>query len=438
MCKLKLILLFLWCSISFGYCQEKFVIQKGKKRDKIGFELVNNLIIIPVELNGVKLSFLLDTGVNTTLLLNVDQLDSLGLKNSEKIHIRGLGGEELIEAYKTRNNYLKISRTVNESLNIFMIYDENINFSPRLGVPVHGIIGTDFFEDLVVEINYARRFLKVHDPSRFRKKLNRYTAVPLTFFQNKPYVEASVGIGAVSATGKFLLDNGLSDAAWIFPENLNLAVPTNSFQDFLGLGLLGDVVGKRGRVESFSLGGIELPEMTASFPDNLIVEGVELFGDRDGSIGSEFMRRFNIVLDYGNEVMFLRQNSMFKEPFNYNMSGIVLEHSGFNIVQTYETIDPVSPLEEGVQVVRSEPKYFKKFELKPAFKVVKLRENSPALLAGLQVGDEIVLVNGRNSHKLNLEDFSRLFSSEDGRLIKLVVNRNGRKEKIRFRLKKLL
>ena len=430
--------MFFCCSTGLGYCQENFVLEHGKKRDKIKFDLVNNLIVIPVELNGVQLSFLLDTGVNTTLLLNLDQVDSLELANAEKIQLRGLGGEELIDAYRSRNNYIKIGETVNENLEIFVIYDEKINFSPRLGVPVNGIIGSDFFQDLVVEINYSRRFIRVHDPSHFKKGLNAYSEVPLIFFQNKPYVEANVEVGEVSAKGKFLLDNGLSDAAWIFPDKLNIEVPEESFEDFLGLGLLGDVTGKRSRVNSFGIGDMGIKDMTASFPDSLSLKGLELFGERDGSIGSEFLRRFNIVFNYAEKSMFLRKNNMFNEPFNYNMSGIVVEHNGFVVVQTYETVEPVSPLEEGVVVVRSEPKYFKKFQLKPSFKIVKLREDSPAALAGLKVGDEILSANGKKAYRFDLQAFSSLFSSEDGKQIRLEINRNGQVMKFKFNLKKVL
>ncbi len=70
--------------------------------------MVNNLIIVPVELNGTQISFLVDTGVKTTVLLNLESRGSLLLKSAEKIHLRGLGGEELIEAYRTPNNEFKL------------------------------------------------------------------------------------------------------------------------------------------------------------------------------------------------------------------------------------------------------------------------------------------------------------------------------------------
>ena len=69
------------CEISFS--QDKFVIQNKKKTNKIPFIFINNLIIIPVEINDVKLSFILDTGVSKPILFNFLNIsDSLHIKNT--------------------------------------------------------------------------------------------------------------------------------------------------------------------------------------------------------------------------------------------------------------------------------------------------------------------------------------------------------------------
>jgi len=56
-----------------GFSQGHFVIQNKKQTDKIRFKLINNLIILPVEINGVALSFLLDTGVNKSIIFKILQ-----------------------------------------------------------------------------------------------------------------------------------------------------------------------------------------------------------------------------------------------------------------------------------------------------------------------------------------------------------------------------
>ena len=54
---------------------------------------------------------------------------------------------------------IKIGKAVNVNQEVFVVFDEEINFTPRLGVPIHGIIGYDIFKDFVVEINYSSKSL---------------------------------------------------------------------------------------------------------------------------------------------------------------------------------------------------------------------------------------------------------------------------------------
>ncbi|MGB7784608.1 MAG: aspartyl protease family protein [Salinimicrobium sp.] len=438
MARKALFLLLLLCSCCFFYGQEGFMIKNDRRRTKIKFDLVNNLIVVPVKLNGVELSFLLDTGVNTSLLLDLSPQDSLELLNAEKIQLRGLGGHQLIDAYRSTDNVMEIGKVKNEALELYVIYDEDINFSPRLGVAVNGILGYDFFKDFVVEINYSRKFIRVHDPGRFTKKMRGYRELPLQFYRNKPYLLSEIDVDDRRQEVMLLLDNGLSDALWLFPQTMGLQVPEKSFKDLLGLGLLGDVTGDRGRIQSFQMGEIELNNVTASFPDSSSVRGLKMFTERNGSIGGELLRRFNIYMDYDAGRMFVKKNKNFRNPFNYNMSGIVLEHGGFVVVESYETvIKPVSSGSEGEEVFKA-PVVYKKFSLQPSFRIVRLRENSPGSLVGLQVGDLLVKVNGKSAYHFSLEELTHLFSSEDGKSIKLEIEREGMTKEFEFRLKKLL
>lgn len=434
----KMLFLLLLLSGCFIYGQGGFMIKNDRKRTRIRFELVNNLIIIPVKLNGLELSFLLDTGVNTTLLLDLESQDSLELRNAEKIQLRGLGGLELIDAYKSSGNVMEIGKLKNDKLDVYVIYDEEINFSPRLGVAVNGIIGSEFFKDFVVEINYSRKFLRVHDPSRFNKKLRKYERLPLHFYRNKPYLFSEIEVEQKAYEVMLLLDNGLSDAVWIFPQSLDLKVPENSFYDHLGLGLLGDVTGRRGRIESMYLGKTVLTGVAAAFPDSSSIQGLNMFTERNGSIGGEVLKRFNLVMEYRNSYMYLKKNKYFGQPFNYNMSGIVLEHGGFMLVESYETVvKPVSPANEGKEVFKT-PLVYKKFSLQPSFRIVRLRENSPGSLIGLQVGDILVEINGKKAYHYNLEELTHILSSEEGKSIKIEVEREGVIKAFEFRLKKIL
>jgi phosphoribosyl 1,2-cyclic phosphodiesterase len=63
--------------------------EKSQTKQRVSFQLINNLIVIPVAINGKKISFILDTGVHKTVIFNLSKNDSFGLLNREKIILRG-------------------------------------------------------------------------------------------------------------------------------------------------------------------------------------------------------------------------------------------------------------------------------------------------------------------------------------------------------------
>jgi C-terminal processing protease CtpA/Prc len=147
------------------------------------------------------------------------------------------------------------------------------------------------------------------------------------------------------------------------------------------------------------------------------------------------MRRFHLIFDYPNQTLYLRGNRWRDEAFTFDMSGIVLEHSGFNLIESYEkVVSSVTSKNENQNEIIMEPSFFKKFQLKPAFMIARLRENSPAKNAGLRVGDEVIKINRRNAWNMDLDDFTRIFTSEEGANITMEIMRNGRMFTYEFRL----
>ena len=108
---LILYLVFIFCS-NQAFAQDKFNIVGKNKSYSMPFKMVNNLIIIPIEVNGGTLDFLLDTGVNNSIMFNLSVEDSLKLKEIEKIRLRGLGVGDYIDAIKSNNNVFKIGKII--------------------------------------------------------------------------------------------------------------------------------------------------------------------------------------------------------------------------------------------------------------------------------------------------------------------------------------
>ena len=55
---------------------------------------------------------------------------------------------DTVEALKSRNNIFRIGEAISISQDLYAIFDPSLDFAPKLGVPIHGIMGYDFFKDL--------------------------------------------------------------------------------------------------------------------------------------------------------------------------------------------------------------------------------------------------------------------------------------------------
>lgn len=434
------------CITSISISQGKYTLPTSTS-DKIKFELIDNLIIIPVNINGVQLSFLLDTGVTKPIIFNfVNVTDSLSINNVEKIQLRGLGGGETIEALRSLNNVVKIGKGININQDLFVILDQTLNFTPKLGTDVHGIIGYDLFKDFIVEVNYRRKYIILHDPDYYvYKDCKKCESLILSFNNKKPYLDAGVIIDNRDIPVKLLIDSGGSDDLWIFEdvaEGLSLG---NSpyFTDFLGFGLSGDVHGKRSKVEGFNIKSFKLKNVNVAYPDSSSIRYAKQFSERDGSIAGGLLRRFNMIIDYRNARLTLKKNANFKVPFYYNKSGIVLEQQGLRVVKDLKrpSIDNLFPSSIGDDNNgRASPNtvylaQLMEYTLKPAYTIVKIRENSPAAETGLKVGDVVVSINGKETSKFTLQEVLGAFHDKDGKIIFLKIERNGLLMRYKFRLK---
>lgn len=434
--KNALALLFFICTIiTFG--QGKFNIPRANT-DKIKFQLIDNLIIVPVEVNGVELSFLLDTGVSKPILFNITNIDTLQVNNVETVYLRGLGGGEPVEALKSQNNLFKIGNAINIDQDIFVVFDNSINFTPRLGIPVHGIIGFDLFRDFIVEINYSSKYLRLHNSGTYvYKECKKCEQFNLSFYNNKPYINGVVKIDTEMLPVKLLIDTGSSDALWLFEEESLGMGPLNNkyFDDFLGKGLSGSVYGKRTKVKSFSLKSFVLKNVNVAFPDSTSISYARKHEERNGSISGEMLKRFNIIMDYKNARLTLKKNNKFRSPFRYNKSGIVLEQNGIRVVKEKyieKSFDNYGRSNEDNTVINFTESF--RLNLKPAFTIVELRKDSPAERAGLLIDDLILSINGKDTYNMKLQDVVELFSGDEGKLIKLEIERNFKAIRINFRL----
>jgi hypothetical protein len=380
------------CSVQRIYAQE-FHFSGNRKKSAVSFALIKNLVIIPVYINGKgPYNFILDTGVGPMIITDTAIVKGLDQTRLRPIKITGLGKGAEIDALLSNEMNASVGSAGISYIPAAILKEDVLGLSNYVGTKISGLLGYYFFRSFIVKINYSSR--RVVFSVRDDKRKIKGEIIPIQIINNKPYVNMDLdipGLGTVSA--KMVIDNGASHALSL--ETLNekpFPVPADAISANLGIGLSGPISGNLSRVTSVRLGNFKFKNVIASYPiyDDVALKTYLL--NRNGNLGAEILSRFNITFDYEGGFMYLKPNITFKRPFDHDMAGI--------------------------EVYAEETK-------PPRFYVSRIESGSPADLAGIREGDEILTVNFMKTSSMDLDDLSKLLRSGDGKMVFFSLNRSG-------------
>lgn len=424
-----------WCQ-----AQEGFVINSKKNKIKIPFQQINNLIFIPVTVNDIPLLFLLDSGVVETVLFSLEETEQIELYNVETISLKGLGSEEAINAYKSKGNKLIIADEIADLQHeILIVLEEDINFSNMVGIPVNGIIGYQFFKDNIIEIDYENKVLYVFKEAEKipKNRFKNFVKIPISIEGKKPYLFGDVLFSKNWNQVKLLLDTGNSDAIWLFDIKPTV-IPDPKIDDFLGVGFSGTITGLRARLPQFKINNFGFENPLIAFPDAASTKNVKMAANRGGSIGAEILRRFTAVFDYKGGYLYLKMNSGYSDLFVFNRSGLEvhLKEKQWQPEEVYNN----KAVKKDINFDTESPVYNLKFKMveKPIYSISNVRQDSPAALAGLEKNDVLITINNRAASSYSLQSINNLLKANEGKKVKMEVERNGQIIATEFVLKKIL
>lgn len=384
-----------------------FEITSSSGRTSFPFKKVNNLIVIPVMLNQtLPLQFILDTGVRTTILTDRTISDIINISYDKVVTISGLGQVRELNAYLASNIALSMPGITGLGQSLIVLEEDYLELKNHLGTNVHGIIGYEFFNHFVVKIDYENLMVTVYEPKVFKPN-RKFTAVPFTLENGRPYLQISVEQQNGSVIHpKLLVDSGASHGLMFeTSSDSGIVMPDTTLQTIIGWGLGGELPGNLGRIKKATIEPFEFHDVlvsyTEGFPDNEFTQQI----GRNGSIGGDLLSRFTPVFDYNSGLLYLKKNRSYKQPFEFNMSGIDIVATGM---------------------------------LYNSFEVINVVEASTAYAAGVRTGDEILKINGKPVAELNITEINGILRSKPGSRINLVLKRDGETRKVTFRLKRLI
>lgn len=403
---LKYVLYILFCVCTndisaFDFSQKEIII--------VPFETYEDFIIVELILQEkLPLKFIFDTGAESTILTKFEIGEVLGFEYDKRFKILGADLSTLMYAKRVKNTSIFMQGLV---MRKFLVLEEDyFNFEEMLGINIHGIIGMEAFKDYAIDFDYRRKLLTFIPKELFKKPNKKFQEIPITIHKNKPYLDTKVQIDQdTSLDLTFLIDTGASVSAIIHNNtHPNLSIPDTTLTGSLGTGLGGDLEGYIGIIPDFHLGNFHF--------EDLIVNYMEINRDQEvrklkrkkynGIIGSTLLRRFHMVIDFPNKLLYLKPTSK-----NYNRA-FEFDKSGLSVIAAGASLN--------------------RYLIKKAVK------DSPSDQAALQRGDEIIRLNGFPWWSLNLNRINSILSKKAGKKIKIVIRRDGQKMEKRFVLRSYL
>lgn len=370
---------------------------------ELPFEDYGGHLYLQGKINGISTqNLILDSGA-ADLFVSESEAKAQQLQPQGKAIIPGR--TEAIATIRVPNVAMQLGTlTLKDRSSVVIPQAEALGLEQYFGRPISGIVGYELFEQLVVELDYARQTLRLFNPKTYRYQGNGQR-IPLTLEGDRPYIDATiVPYGYPALPGKLMIDLGSNaalslTAACGLDQRLIAAAPRTLRRRLASIQGTDEII--LGRLQRLHIASIQMDQPITIF-------GKTKKGDCDrlsGKIGYQILRQFKAILDYPHRQLILEPRAASpKFSYDYDLSGLWLKAVG-------------SQLKD--------------------YRVGAISPTTPAETAGVQVDDRIVAVNNIETSALTLVQIRQQLS-QAGQTVNLLLQRKTQRIPVRLRLEPLL
>lgn len=365
----------------------------------IPFKLLDNShVILKVKVNDQdeELDFVFDTGASVGVI-DKSTAKRLGIQANRKTRVPGAGG---VQTYDLAMNQKVQIGDVKLGLPYLVSVDLN-RFHEVSDEVYQGIIGYSLLSQFVTKMDYEKEELVLYN-SINEIDLEGYQKIPIQMHSGAiPVVDVTFKLNGDNYSGKVLFDSGAGlslsvNTPFVNKHELTTKADKKVIRKSENLGSTS--VSEKIAIESITLGKFTFDDLTILLSDDK--SGVSSYKDYLGILGAKVIQRFNIILDYQKQNLYLKPNAKFSEKFEFPMSTIRMKKKNGNIL--------IDDIEEG----------------------------SDEYKAGLRKGDIILSMNDQSS---KLIQFYKDLLKKEGETIKIKVETKSKEIKtVSFTLKNLL
>ena len=368
----------------------------GGNAAQIPADFVHGLIFVPVRVNGSKtFLFELDSSAATSSI-DSERATELGVRLQTASNASGSPGS-------VHNALLELPGLQIPMTSLPAISRQK--FAEQTGQPSLGVLGKDFFDRVVIGVDYVRQTVQLYDPSVFTYS-GQGKSLPILFAGQTPLIQAKAEIaGHKTIDADFVVDTGLDSAIMFYraftdSERISAAHFKTVSASFPQIDDGAKIL--LGRLKGFEIGpyAVETPVAVFSQSNSVATANKKIAG----AIGSDFLRRFSVIFDFPHQRVILEPNLQFNHSIDEDMSGLSLVAQGANL---------------------------------KTFVVVQVQPGTPGADAAIQQGDVIVAVDDEAAADLTLAAIRDLFR-QIGHEYKLLIDRKGQSLTISIKMHRLI
>jgi len=379
-----------------GYAQAQYFnpieLLNGKKKAVIPFKFIHNFIVVEAKIYGIiPLQFIFDTGAEHIILFKREYTDLLQVPYDKRIPVLGSDLSREIFALIARNGVIEVTGLAPMPHDMLVLEEDYFNLDEMIGTPIAGLLGGGAFSNLVIQIDYKKNRITLHDPSSFEAP-DDFISLPVSIKANKPYIDAEVSMmdGTVVHVD-LLVDTGAGVPLLLHSNShASLHLPDQYIKGKLGIGLGGYLEGYIGRIQKLSLGSFDFSGVLTSYQDVDTTWLRQKDKFRNGILGNELLSRFEIYFNYAAGQILLKPYQEKQKPFIMDRSGMILFAFGLQFNQ---------------------------------FVVRDIIEGSPAQEADIRVDDIITRIRGISAKYFTLDGMNKLLQKKPGKNINLYLLR---------------
>lgn len=307
-----------------------------------------NSVLVKLPLNDQSkdsITYFFDTGAAATVLdKKFAKLHGLQPTLGTKVKTSGASASTAYEVIKNQTIKLTDQESI-QNVDFILADLANVNVADH---PFDGILGYALIKEHITKLDFVKHEISLYD---FKDSIDTTGYTEFNFKGKIPVIPISIELeNGKNYTGNVFFDSGARLSFIMntpFKKKNNIIKKVGKFYTNNGNGLGGESVFQNTLIKSINIKGHEF----SNIPVSLSSSETGVFAEKDimGILGILVIDKFDVILNYSTNKLYLRPNSTFKKAFEIPVNPLRLRYSDQHEVIISDVIKESDAFSKGLK-----------------------------------------------------------------------------------------